>query len=160
MKKRMREVLVIIVLGCAGVLWGWTVYVQDRNEPIDVIYIPKIIDDTNEFWSSLLAGAKMAAQEYNVNLRIVAAESELDYEGQNEWILWAVEQKPDAIMISACDYNGTLAAARKVKESGIPLIFVDSNVEEPLEDCMVSTDNFIAGTRLGELAKQMISDGT
>ena len=25
---------------------------------------------------------------------------------------------------------------------------------------MVSTDNFIAGTRLGELAKQMISDGT
>ncbi len=160
MKKRMREVLIIILLGCIGLLWGWTAYVQDREEPIDVIYIPKIIDDTNEFWSSLLAGAKMAAQEYNVNLRIVAAESELDYEGQNEWILWAVEQKPDAIMISACDYNGTLTAARKVKESGIPLIFVDSNVEEPLEDCMVSTDNFIAGTRLGELAKQMISDGT
>lgn len=45
----MREVLIIILLGCIGLLWGWTAYVQDREEPIDVIYIPKIIDDTNEF---------------------------------------------------------------------------------------------------------------
>lgn len=156
MKKRIGEVIIIIVFVFFASFWGWNRYMNEQQAVLEIIYIPKTTDSTNEFWSSLLAGARVAAEEENVKLTIAAPEKEEDYEKQNELILWAIEQKPDAILISACDYTGNLEAVRKVRENKIPLVFVDSDVYGDIGDSMVATDNFIAGVKMGELAKQSI----
>lgn len=47
-----------------------------------IILIPKKIDESNEFWSSVIAGAQVASKEYNVELSLMAPETESDVEGR------------------------------------------------------------------------------
>lgn len=150
------------ILGICVILtaWGWHKYLLEEEKTLEIIYIPKTMDQTNEFWTSLIAGTQMAAQEEKINLTVTAPETEDDYERQNELILWAIEQKPDAIVLSPCDYTQNLEAAKQIKANGIPLVFVDSEVSENIGDCIVSTDNFIAGIKMGELAEPYIDDTT
>lgn len=126
----------------------------------NIVFIPKLIDDNNEFWTSLIDGTELAAEEYDINLTVVAPEREEYYELQNELIDWAIEQNPDAIVIAPSHYTATLANARKVKEHGIELVFVDSYVEEHVEDILIATDNFKTGEKLGQYMKKFINDDT
>lgn len=161
MSRRHRSVVCAGALLIVGILLlGYDRYMQERNRELSIIYIPKVEDEDNQFWSTLLAGARLAADEKNIRLTIAAPKSEQDYDGQNALILWAIEQQPDAILLSPCDYEENLAAARLVGESKIPLVLVDSGVKEELGDCMVATDNFIAGVRMGELAKEKMTADT
>lgn len=130
------------------------------KEPIKIIYIPKIIDDDNEFWSALIGGAYMAAKEYNVDLTVVAPDAEEDYKRQNELIEWAIEQNPDAIALSPASYTESTEMAKKVIQNKIKLVFIDSSVNENIEDAIIATDNFIAGKKMGEFAKNFIKEDT
>ncbi len=131
-----------------------------QKEPIKIIFIPKVIDEKNEFWSALTAGSRMAADEYNVDLTIVAPDKEEDYEEQNRLVLWAIDQKPDAIMIAPSHYTESYAAASKVVQHNITLLLVDSEVEQKVADSLVATDNFIAGNKMGRIANEYIDDST
>ena len=135
---------------------------HSAQEPkqLKMIYIPKIIDPNNEFWTALIAGARMAAQEHNIELTVVAPDREEYYEKQNELILQAINQNPDVILISPSHYTKTLEAVKEVRKKGIKIVFIDSEVEEPVWDCIVATDNFIAGTKMGNVAKLHIDDQT
>jgi len=155
--KKMVLAGLLVGLLCAGV----ALY-HSAQEPkqLKMIYIPKIIDPNNEFWTALIAGARMAAQEHNIELTVVAADREDDYEKQNELILQAINQSPDVILISPSHYTKTLEAIKEVRKKGIKIVFIDSEVEEPVWDSIVATDNFIAGTKMGNVAKLYIDDQT
>ena len=115
MSRRHRSVVCAGALLIVGILLlGYDRYMQERNRELSIIYIPKVEDEDNQFWSTLLAGARLAADEKNIRLTIAAPKSEQDYEGQNALILWAIEQQPDAILLSPCDYEENLTAARLV----------------------------------------------
>ena len=64
-----------------------------------LIYIPKTTDANNDFWTLLMEGVEMAAEEYQVEIQIVAPDTEEDYERQNELIEWAISCEPDAILL-------------------------------------------------------------
>ncbi len=130
------------------------------EEPVRIIYIPKIIDDTNEFWSALIAGAQMAAREFNVELTVVAPDAEEDYERQNELIDWAIGQKPHAIALSPAAYSETTAMAKEIVKNKIKLIFIDSTVNENVQEALVATDNYLAGIKMGEFMKTFIKKDT
>jgi ribose transport system substrate-binding protein len=130
------------------------------EEPIRIVYIPKIIDDSNEFWSALIAGAKMAAKEYNVKLTVVAPEKEEDYNKQNLLIEQAVKQKPDAIVLAPADYAKTTAAVKKIVKNKIKLVFIDSTINENIQDALVATDNYHAGKKMGGYMKPFINSKT
>lgn len=121
-----------------------------EKEPYRIVMITKIIDETNDFWTSLISGARMAAQEYGVELEVRAGTSEEDYEGQNQILLEVMEEKPDAILMAPCSYTESTEILKQVSERGIRLGLVDSVVNESVEDMSVSTDNVNAGKRLGE----------
>lgn len=152
-------VLVIALLGIVSSIVYYSI-TNSENKEISVIFIPKIIDDENDFWTALIAGVKMAAQEHNVRLHIVAPSKEEEYKQQNALIEWAIDQKPDAILLAPCDYTQTTRVAQKVKENEITLIFIDSDVDKPICDSIVATDNFIAGNKMGRMAREYISKDT
>lgn len=127
-----------------------------EDEPIRIIYIPKVIDDKNEFWSALIGGAKMAAKDYNVNLMVVAPDAEDDYKRQNELIEWAINQKPDAIALSPASYTESTKTAQKVVQNKIKLILIDSSVNENIENAIISTNNYFAGKKMGQYMKKYI----
>ena len=160
-KRQFANKIVLIALLTGFLVFGWIVLnglKEDRQ--IKMVLIPKIIDNNNEFWTALIAGAKMAAQENGIDLTVVAPDREEDYERQNELILEAVSQKPDVILIAPSHYTKTLEAVKEAKKNDIKIVFIDSEVEEPVWDSIVATDNFIAGTKMGNLAKQYIDDDT
>lgn len=160
--KHKKSKIIAISLGLLGVvlLAGLLLYSAFgmKKRPYRIVLIPKIVDETNDFWTSLIGGAQMGAQEYDVELQMKAGDSEYDYEGQNEAIEEAIKEKPDAILLSPCSYTESNEQIRKIKEAGIPLGLIDSLAEESLEDFSVATDNVSAGRKLGEFAASRLEE--
>lgn len=142
----------IAAMAAAGIFFWKSGGRVDRK--CHMIFIPKVIDEDNDFWKLLIEGAEMAASEYQIELTIVAAETEDDYEEQNALIEWAIAQKPDAILLTPSSYTETTPYAKKVKEEGIPLILVDSEVNEDIADTIITTDNEKLGEVEGSYMKQ------
>ena len=66
------------------------------------MYIPKVVDKTNDFWKALILGTRMAAQEYNAVIEIKAPSEENDVERQNALLKEAIEEE------SRCDPDITI----------------------------------------------------
>lgn len=128
-----------------------------KEETCRIILIPKVEDKSNDFWTSLLEGARMAAQEYNADLKITAPASEEDWESQNRLIAAAIEEKPDVIVLAPSSYTEVTEGARKIKEAGIPLVLLDSCLDQSLEDVRIGTDNFEAAREMGRFMKEKAS---
>lgn len=154
MKKKRTTFIILgasILMVLIAIIAIRTIY-HGRNSTLSIIYIPKVIDGS-DFWSSVIAGAEMAAKENEAVLQVIAPDDEMDIERQNELILEAIEKQPDAIVVSPNSYDANLEALRKVKEAGIKLIFIDSAVTEDIQDAIVATDNYEAGRKMGEYIK-------
>ena len=121
-------------------------------------FIPKTIDQGNDFWTSLIDGAYLGAKEYGVDLTVDGGRSEQDVNGQIKRIEKAIEAKPDAILISPCSYSGMNDILEKVVDNNIKLILIDSVIDEKIADGIVATDNYIAGKQLGESALSSIGE--
>lgn len=66
--------------------------------------------------------------------------------------------RPDAIVLAPSDYVKTLPYARKVEETGIKLVILDSVMAEEAGCCVVATDNLKAGYRMGEYMKPYLNE--
>ena len=124
--KKHRKLLTFGVVIClvAGLVAGIFYYKQVEEErKLSLIYIPKVVDGTNDFWTSLIQGAEMAAKEYNADIRVWAPEEENDVDGQNKLIERATEEKPDAILISPSSFTESDKLLKKAKEQGVPVRF-------------------------------------
>ena len=88
------------------------------------MYIPKVVDKTNDFWKALILGTRMAAQEYNAAIEIKAPTEENDVERQNELLKEAIEEGPDAILISPSSFteSNKILDEAKEKELGSVLL--------------------------------------
>lgn len=150
------SIIVFVMVGCV-----WLMKQGKEPENISMVYLPKIIDETNEFWTALIAGANTAAQEYNVKLEIKAAKKETDFEYQNQLIQEILErkEKPDALLISPASYKESTKLLKKVKEQGIRLVMIDSDIDEDIADMKVSTDNVEAGKKLGKYTAEILQEG-
>lgn len=159
MRKHVRKVLLWVFAGvavAAGILlWRGG---EGEEKGRKIIFIPKVIDEDNDFWKLLIEGVRMAAAENQMEVTIVAAETEDDYEAQNELIEWAVGEKPDAILLTPSSLTETTPYAQKVVDQGIPLILVDSAIDEDIADTVIATDNVKLGEVEGSYMKQYATE--
>lgn len=130
---------------------------SQQTNAYKVIFIPKIIDSTNGFWTSLTEGARLGAEEFNVDLEVVGGNSEEDVKGQIRYIEDSIEKKPDAIIVAPCSYSETSDALQKVADNGIKLILIDSVIDRDIAQTTVATDNYAAGKELGEFTKTLLA---
>ncbi|MEG2838939.1 MAG: substrate-binding domain-containing protein [Lachnospiraceae bacterium] len=154
-KKLIRGAFAIIIVGLVIVgLMLLDVKPQKRKQ---IIFVSKKVDES-DFWSSLVAGAQMAAEEYNVDLKVVAPDQEENYIEQNELIHNAIKQKPDAIALAPSDYQKSATAAQEIVKQGIQLILIDSVVKGAKPDAIVATDNVKAGMTMGKWISRECKD--
>lgn len=155
-KKKWLSILLVACLigGVGGAVWYREKKLEERE--LSLIYIPKVVDKTNDFWKSLILGSKMAAQEYNADIEIKAPSEENDVERQNELLKEAIEEKPDAILFSPSSFTESDELLKEAKEKGIKISFIDSYTEEEVQDLTVATDNLEAGEKLGEFAASLL----
>lgn len=157
--RKYRKVIIIIIILMAAFLVAVTGLMSPgvtQTRECSLIYIPKIKDDTNDFWSSLISGCKMAAEEYGSKLEIMAPDKEENIEEQNRLLKAAIEKEPDAILFSPSSMSASDKLLKKAKEKGIRITYIDSYTEEELQDLTVATDNVEAGRRLGEYARTLL----
>lgn len=157
--KKYRKWLSICLVFCvaAGIMGGcWYRQKVIEERKLSLVYIPKVVDGTNDFWKALILGAKMAAKEYNADIEIKAPAEENDVEGQNQLLKESIKEKPDAILFSPSSFTESDELLKEAKEKKIKISFIDSYVDEPLQDLTVATDNLEAGELLGKFAASLL----
>lgn len=152
--KYIRKKFMMFLL-CSILLFVLIFWMGEKQKPLKIVYVSKSSEQSIDFWHSLTEGARMAAEEYDVDYTFLAPIQEKDYQRQNELIEQAIQLKPDVIVLSPADSEKTLPMAKKIKKEGIPLVLVDSVLKEDIADCIVSTDNVKAGEELGKYMNRM-----
>ncbi len=120
------------------------------EEKKEIVLVLKVIDSSNDFWTAIIQGAEMAAREYGANLTVMGPNAETKYEEQGKMIEEAIAMNPDAIALAPSSFTETQEHARKIEAAGIPLVLVDSVMEEEMGSCIVATDNIEAGRKMGQ----------
>lgn len=136
-----------------------TILVQlNQEKTFKIIFIPKVVEENNDFWNFVVDGVNEAVQYHNVSLEIMAPNKEGDYEKQKVYILEAIEKKPDAIILAAEDYEKSVIEAQKIKDHGIKLIIIDAGIKGKIEDVIVATNNFEAGIKMGYRIRKLLAE--
>lgn len=158
--KRWIWVLLAVCLTAAGIAGSFFWRQKKEDHMYSLIYIPKTADGTNDFWTSLISGTRMAAKEYHASLEVFAPDREQDVERQNELLARAIEEYPDAILISPSSFTASTELLEEAKKKGIKITFIDSYTEEDIQDLTVATDNLEVGRKLGKYVRQMMQKDT
>lgn len=158
MKKHKKWLSICLAVCLIGGLGGgaWYHHKKLEERKLSLIYIPKVVDGTNDFWKSLILGAKMAAKEYNAEIGILAPSEENDVTRQNELLKEAIDKKPDAILFSPSSFTESDELLKEAKKNGIKISFIDSYTKEAIQDLTVATDNLEAGEKLGKFAGTLL----
>ena len=134
--------LLVCLSGCAGTHQSGGAY--------NIYLIAK--SSTTEFWKAVFSGANAAKSEYNVQLTILAPDTEEDFEVQNDYIRQAVADGADAIVFSAISYTENAAAIDEAVAAGVRVVVIDSDVDSKGVSVRIGTDNVAAGRMSGEAA--------
>lgn len=79
---------------------------------------------------------------------LITLDPALDIEKQNEQIYDMVDKDVDGIFVNPIDFKKNTPALQAAKEAGIPIIIIDSPVQDSeLVNCTVVSDNYDAGVQ-------------
>lgn len=158
-KNRFNQIvlIILIVIVAGGVIFYFT---RPTQRSVNVIYVCKTEIASSDFWSSVLAGAEMAAKENNVNLEFMCPTDELHTEVQKQMVYDAIKKNPDVIAVSVSSQYEITEALRAVKAAGIGLIIIDSKAAEDVQDCVVSTDNLAAGRKMADMMLRTLDENS
>lgn len=154
--KKVFIMAVILIAASVVIFIGLLKPEATQTRKCSLIYIPKIRDDTNDFWTSVISGCRMASEEYESELEIMAPDKEENVEEQNRLLRAAIEKKPDAILFSPSSMNASDELLKEAKDKGIRITYIDSYTKEDLQDLTVATDNVNAGRMMGEYARTLL----
>ena len=144
---------------CAALAFACVRHTGRKNSPLRIVMIQKALDDT-DFWTSIAQGGEMAAEEHDAVLTVAGPPREQEIGMQNEMILDAIADRPDAIVLAPGSSEETLPYARQIEEAGIPLVLLDSTMEGKAGVSVVATDNYELGYKMGNYMKQFVDEDT
>ncbi len=149
-KFKILSCLIIILLFCSIVITGCSnsskLSTQDNKIKISVIVKKK----DASFYSVVRMGAEAAAKEFDVDISFDGPISEKDIEGQIKLVEGSINNKYNAIVLAAGDYNKLSGVVDKAASINIPVIIIDSQLNSDQIKAFVGTDNMDAGTKLGQ----------
>ena len=110
--------------------------------------------DTNPFFVKMKEGAQQAAEKAGVQLQSFAGKQDGDNESQVQAIENLISAGAKGFMITANDSKAIVPSLDKAKQAGMLVIALDTPVDPPdAADATFATDNFQAGTLIGQWAK-------
>jgi ribose transport system substrate-binding protein len=115
-----------------------------------IIYVPKSLDPSVEFWQVVGQGVYTAAKEFGVEVKTIGTQTEEDIEGQIKLLEEALEIKPSAVILAANDYNRVVPIAQRIVNEKINLVTVDSGLNGEVSSSFIGTNNYEAGVKAGQ----------
>jgi ribose transport system substrate-binding protein len=124
------------------------------------IVIFKTIDyGATPFWGIVRDGAESGGKDFNISVSFRGPPNEKDVQGQIAIVRQALEEKPDAIVLAASDFNLLVPLAKEIKARRIPLVCVDSFINSDDADVRVGTDSYEGGQKCGTALMRYIKNG-
>ena len=123
---------------------------------LDIRIISKSFN--NQFYQAAFAGANDAAADLGVTVTTNGPDVETNTSQQVEQVKAAVNAKPDAIVLAACDTDSLEETLTAAKEAGIPVIGFDSGVPGDTTGAVLATAATDNGNAGANVAKNLIAD--
>jgi ABC-type sugar transport system substrate-binding protein len=130
-----------------------------KREDISIYWIGKTLN--NPWWISVSDYAKKEAETLGVGLTIAIPQEEVDLEKQVAMIEAAIEQKANAIVISAASSDGVVPAVKKARAAGIKIINFDTRInDKSVVDAFVGGDDEEGAYKAGKyICEQLGGEG-
>lgn len=127
---------------------------------IKLAWIGKTLN--NPWWVSVADFAQAETVSLGVNLTIALPQEEVDLEKQVAMVESAIQQKVDAIIISAASSDGIIPSIRNARAAGIKIINFDTRISDPaMYDAYVGADDVYGAYKAGKyICDQLGGSGT
>jgi ribose transport system substrate-binding protein len=125
------------------------------GESLRIAVIPK--GATHEFWKSVHAGADEAAKELGVEILWKGPVKEDNLEDQVKVVEDFTTAKVDGIVLAPLDDNGMRVPVSNALNQEIPVVIIDSGLNEVETVSFVATDNFKGGQMAGEEVVRLLN---
>jgi len=153
---RRRVVLTAVAASLAVVLMGaWLARPTVTGRQATFALILKTLN--NPFWVDVAEAAQEAANKAGVRLIVLAPERETDVEKQMQIVENVILKKVDAILLAPSGSKEIVPAIRKANDAGIPVLLVDTRVDEAASksagahvETFIGSDNLQGGRLAGE----------
>jgi ribose transport system substrate-binding protein len=141
-------VLLLLLIGAVGA-WkaGWL-----RPRPT----VALVTNGSDPFWDPVIAGARDAAEQNHLNLKIVRGTG--DEAAQSQAVRQLLDEGISGLGISPIDAEKQTAVLREVAMK-MPLVAVDSDAPDSSRHWFVGTDNYGAGRQIGDYVREAVPDG-
>ncbi len=151
MKKNRRQLLVILLLSCLFGLLLVSIYfyINDTNRKEKTAKISVIVYSNNsDRWATLKKGIDQGADDYKAEVNFVTMTAEDNVEEQKMLIDREIVNGAKGIILAAADSK---AMAQTVKEYSflVPIVMVETNVEDLEDIAYISADNYSMGLNIG-----------
>ncbi|MCC7481382.1 MAG: sugar ABC transporter substrate-binding protein [Hyphomicrobiales bacterium] len=106
----------------------------------------------SDWWKTMIAGAESQAQKIGAELIVLDANG--DTTRQNQDVQTLISRGADVVVINANDPIGVAASVKALKKAGIPLVAVNSNLDDKLVPdifCYVAEDQVATGALAGKV---------
>lgn len=152
--KRLTAVLLAVFLlaGC-----GKSAAPEAPGDQMSVIAILKARNSLH--WHFVMEGLNQAAKKNNINLNVLWPESETDIDTQIRMLEDAILTAPDAIIWAPDDSAHADEYAKKIRDAGIELLYVDENAEVQSDVPYIGSDNYHAGELAAEKIQELVPEG-
>jgi ribose transport system substrate-binding protein len=107
------------------------------------------------YWRAAIAGLNRAGRSMNVKTEVAGPEN-YDPKVQHEEFQKIIQQKPTGILISAGDSKLIQPDINAAIERGIPVITIDSDVQDSKRLFFIGTDNYRVGTMGGRIVAEQL----
>lgn len=142
--KNLRQNLVLILVVCILLGFIWIENKPNEKEEISVI----LYHAGNNGWDSLQEGVKQAGDDFSVNVNFIVMREDASEEEQIETIEREISNGANGILLAAND-SERLKAALEAKSFNLPIVTVESGIEDSDIPC-IAADDYAMGQRLGE----------
>jgi ribose transport system substrate-binding protein len=122
---------------------------------LEIAVIPKGM--THEFWKSIHAGARQAAEEFGVDVLWKGPQKEDDRAQQITVVEDFISRGVDGIVLAPLDDRALMRPVRDAVRENIPVVIIDSALQGEDFISFVATDNYrggvLAAKKMGELLR-------
>src|SRR5688572_5114317 len=143
---------VLLLAGCGGEAEKAA---DGAEGSLRIAVIPK--GATHEFWKSVKAGADEAGKELGVEILWKGPVKEDNLEDQVKVVEDFTTAKVDGIVLAPLDDTGMRVPVADAQKQNIPVVIIDSGLNEVETTSFVATDNFKGGQMAGEEVVRLLN---
>lgn len=142
-----------LLIAVAFVLAACGAGVEDPSDGPRVALVLKTLN--NPYFIQMEAGAREAAERLGVRLLVQAAERELDVEKQMQIVENLIQTRVSALLVTPSGSREILPAIAKANQAGIPVVIVDTRIDESAAGdehrivTFIGSDNYEGGRIAG-----------